>query len=229
MTTLAALADRCQINLSDSGAATWPQATVEQWVNDAIRDYSNHFPRYRSDTLETVADDRTYDLPADFMNMIYVEYPTGQSPPEYLSRMNHQHPEFWNEDYWYDIIRHEDVGDVDELWISKKPSAGQTITFIYRAWHDFALANSGTITVPAVHENILMAFVYWTAQKELLAAESQSPTSNSSLIMAQLASNADRSKRAYSQIIAQAQHAQGGRESALIHWQTKAAELDRIY
>ena len=44
-TTLAELADRAQITLNDAGAGTWPQATIEEWVVEAIRDYTQTFPR----------------------------------------------------------------------------------------------------------------------------------------------------------------------------------------
>lgn len=229
MTTVAQLADNCQIMLSDSGAATWAQATVEAWVLDAIREYSNHFPRIRAATITTTANDRTYDLPADFMDMIHVEYPTGEDPPQYLSRLSHKHIDFWQGSSWYDIIRHSDVGDVDEIWMSKKPAASETITYTYAAHHDHALAAGGTITIPTRHHNILMNFVYWRASQELLSAEQQSPTSSSSLLMGQLANNADRQKRAYYASIAQALQGETG-VSAQVHWRNQGqADLDKIY
>lgn len=227
MTTLAALADECQNLLSDSGASTWAQATVEQWVNAAIRDYSQHFPREVTATIATTANTRKYDLPANFLEMLSVEYPTGQDPPEYLSRLPFNHRDFWEGDYWYDVVYHEDAADPPELWMSKKPAAAETITYIYQASHDHALAAGGTITVPSHHHNLLILFVYWKAAQELLSAEQQSPTSNSSLLMGQLASNMDRAKRTYYATIAQALQAVEG-QSRLLSWHGKE-EIDHIY
>ena len=50
-TTLAELADRAQLTLNDSGAGTWPQATIEEWVVEAIRDYTQSFPRTITSTI----------------------------------------------------------------------------------------------------------------------------------------------------------------------------------
>ncbi len=227
MTTLADLADQIQILLSDSGAATWSQSVIEGWVNDAIRDYSNHFPRLVTSTIATSADDRSYDLPTDFQEIVTVEYPTGEEPPEYLSRLSFKHADFYQGDYWYDIIRREDVDDADELWMSKKPGASETITITYNASHDHALASGDSVTVPSKHHNILTAFVYWKAAQELQSAEQQSPTSSSSLLMAQLANNADRLKRAYATAVAQALAGQEGRAARVV-WSGES-EANRIY
>jgi len=227
MTTLVALADHIQIQLDDAGGATWAQSVVEQLLNDAIRDYSNHFPRAITATINTTLNDRTYDLPANFREIVTVEYPTAQDPPEYLSRLSFKHRDFYQSDSWYDIIRREDVGDVDEIWMSKKPAAAETITITYLASHDYALASGGTITVPDIHHNILISFVLWKATQILQSNEQQGPTSNSSLLMSQLANNADRLKRAYATAIAQALAGQEGR-SARIAWHDKA-EVDNIY
>jgi hypothetical protein len=226
MSTLANIADEAQNVLSDSAAATWSQATVEEWINAAIRDYSNHFPRLVETTQSTTADDRTYDLPADFQTMVKVEYPDGQDPPEYLSRLSYKHPQFWQGDYWYDVVFKDNVADAAEFWMSKKPAASETIRWHYLATHDFTLASGGTVTVPEQHENLLIAFVVWKAHQELLMAEQQSPTSNSSLLMGQLANNADRAKRAYFQAVAQALRGREG-TSAQLAWRPGGSE--RIY
>jgi hypothetical protein len=74
-----------------------------------------------------------------------------------------------------------------------------------------------------------MSFVFWKASQELLSTEQQSPTSSSSLLMAQLANNADRQKRAYAASVAQALAGQEG-VSAQIHWQNRGqADLNKIY
>ena len=226
MTTLAQLADRAQNAISDAGATTWSQSIVEEWSVEAVRDYSQFFPRRVTDTIATLVDDREYDLPADFRRMLSVEYPTDQDPPEYLRRRSFMDPDFWEVDGYYDVVKHGDVAGVDELWISEKPAAGETITIIYHADHDLSLASGDSITVPARHEHILVEFVIWRAWTELLGAEQQSPTSNSSLLMSQLAVNADRAKRSYVQALARARIAASG-ESRSVRWMMD--KYDRIY
>ena len=226
MTTLAELADRAQNAVSDAGAATWSQDVIEEWCIEAIRDYSKHLPRTITDTIATSAAVQKYDLPSDFRLMESVEYPTGEDPPEYLVRRAYTDRDFWVQDGFYDVLRHRSVGDADELWISSSPAAAETITIIYQGDHDFALSSATTITVPERHENILVEYVIWRAWVELLGAEQQSPTSNSSLLMSQFASNADRAKRSYVEALARALRSEEG-DSARVQW--RFDKFDRIY
>jgi hypothetical protein len=226
VTTLAELADKAQNAISDSGASTWSQSLVEEWCVEAIRDYSQHFPRRINTTINTSADDRKYDLPADFRGIVSVEYPTGEDPPEYLEHRSYTEDGFWERDSYFDIIIRADVADVAELWISEKPSASETITVEYIGDHDLSLSSGDTITVPERHEHILIEFVIWRAWVELQGAEQQSPTSNSSLLMSQYASNADRAKRSYVEALARGLRSQEGK-SVRMKW--KFDKFDRIY
>ena len=96
-TTLAELADRAQITLNDAGAGTWPQATVEAWVTEAVRDYSQSFPRTirSSITISGSSPGHEFDLSNDYISMILVEYPGDQDPPVYLQRRRRTHPRFF--------------------------------------------------------------------------------------------------------------------------------------
>lgn len=224
MTTLAALADRCQNALSDAGGATWSQAIVEEWVIEAIRDYSNHFPRTKTASISCVTNDRAYNLPADFIAALSIEYPTGEDPPTYLERRPYA-AEFWDLEGFYDIIYRDDASSQPELWISEEPTTGETIAVEYQAIHDITIASSGTITVPAQHEPLLVAYVIWKAWTEQLAEETRSPTSGSSLLLSQLNENARTAWNTYADHIEHAQRAAG--RSALIHW--KMDQHDRVY
>ena len=224
MTTLATLADSIQDILSDAAAAKWTQAVIEAWLNQAIQDYTQHFTRRKSTTISTTADDRTYDLPSDFRHIISVEYPTSQTPPEYLSRRPYTHPDFWDQSERYDIVTLGDDNDTAEIWISKKPAAAETITIWYEAMHDYALAAGDTITVPADHHPILTAYVVWIASQNLQHAEQQTPTSSSSLLMAQLASNSDNLRRAHVEILAKAIRGAEG-ESVIVNWVAGSSDV----
>ena len=226
MTTLANLADRAQNAISDSGATTWSQSVVEEWTVEGIRDYNKHFPRTVNGTISTTADDHQYDLPSDFRGIVSVEYPTGQDPPEYLAQKSRLGDGFWNQTGFFDVILRRDASDVAEIVISEAPAAGETITIEYLADHDLNLASGDTITIPERHEGIIVEFVIWRAWLELLGAEQQSPTSSSSLLMSQYASNADRAKRSYVEALARALRAGEG-ASGRVQW--RLDKYDRIY
>lgn len=216
-TTLQNLIDRTQELLDDAAAATWSETALGQWLNDAIRDYSLHHHRQTATTITTSAADHKYDLPANFIDPIAVEYPTGEDPPKYLQQRPFTHPHFWGQDGYFDIIhRHEDQ-DYSEIWISQSPAAAETITIEYNAHHDFALSVSGYITVPAQHHHILIAYALWQSSLNLQLAEQQSPTSNSSLLMAQHAANSDRLRRAYIEALARSLRAEEGR-GGIVSW-----------
>jgi hypothetical protein len=181
VTTLSALADRAQTAMNDAAAGTWPQATIEEWLNEAIRDYSLHFPRLQSTTLNCVAGQHNYTLPADFLAVHLVEYPVGEDPPEYLARGSRARQDFWDAEGYYDV---EVSGEATAgtLWISEDPTVGETIELSYLATHDHALAANGTLTVPGHHEHLLILFVVWRAWTERQATEQADPDHTSTVL-----------------------------------------------
>lgn len=226
---LSELADHIQANhLDDAGETYFTQSQVEEWINDAIADFSQHLPRRRTDTITTTADDRKYDLESDFVAALSVEYPTGEDPPEYLKRRPYTHADFWSEDGYYDIIGRDDDGNADELWMSEKPAASETITVEYLATHDHDLTSSEEITVPIEYHHVLTLYVLWQAAKELEAAEEQNPTSNSSLLMSMLAQGASQYKRDYDGAIRALKKQRSGRSRMLV-WDLDVGDGARIY
>lgn len=171
MTTLANLADEAQNVLSDSAASVWSQAQVEEWVNAAIREYSRFFPRVVESDISCTADVHKYDLPAGFQSVLSVEYPKDEDPPEFLTWRGYKQANWWGASGFYDVVRNEDDNNVNQLWISEDPSAGETITVIHTADHDCNLAAGGTVTVPEYHHDLLIAHVVWSAYRERLSAE----------------------------------------------------------
>ena len=127
MTTLLQLADRCQLALNDSGVGTWPQATVEAWVLDAIRDYSQYFPRVRTSTTTITTPSSTphvFDLPGDFLAVVLVEFPDGEDPPEYLQLRSRTRDGFWDYTGFYDIEPSHDAATAGKLYLSENVRAG---------------------------------------------------------------------------------------------------------
>ncbi|MDX1664832.1 MAG: hypothetical protein R3272_13655 [Candidatus Promineifilaceae bacterium] len=226
MTTLAQLADRAQVILDDAAEAVWSQATIEALAVDAIREYSTHFPRRRSTTISAVADQNVYALPADFQSLVSVEYPAGEDPPAYLKRLDYQDAGFWLSADHFDIVDLADASDTAELWLAADPAGTETIAVYYNADHDASLASADPLTVAERHETILILYVIWQAQLILQHNEEQNPTSNSSLLMSQLATNADRARRNYVQALARALYASEG-QSARAAW--RFDKYDRVY
>lgn len=181
MTTLAQLADRAQNAIGDPTAAIWSQAKIEEWVLDGIRAYSRDFPKtHLPYNLSTTINDQKYNLPADFLEIVTVEYPIGNTPPTYLQHAHSQSADFWvNGSQRYDIIHHRDTDTPDELWISDIPTAsGQTIAIHYNARHNTSLAAGDTITIPPHHEDLIILMVVITAWQERLSAAVASSTTS---------------------------------------------------
>lgn len=182
MITLANLADLAQTQLSDSGAGTWSQADVEAFAVDVIREYSTHFHRTRTDSINAAAGTNTYDLPSDFIAMLNVEYPHGEDPPAYLARFDHVREEFWDDDGYYDVTPTDDDSNQGTLWISDEPTGTERIEITYLAPHDTSLASGDTITVLDHHIPVLIKGIIARAFLERLALEEQSPDTTLYLI-----------------------------------------------
>jgi hypothetical protein len=176
VTTLAQLADRAQNALNDAAVGTWPQDTVEAWCRDAIADYATHFVRIQNQTITCVAGQHWYVLATLQRGILSVEYPKGEDPPRYLARRPVTHPQFWDQDGYYDVEDYRDHDQSDHLWISDTPTAGEEIEVIYNAmYNSIALASAHTIEVPPEHEPLLLLFVVFRAHTERMSTESQHP------------------------------------------------------
>jgi len=226
MTTLAQLADRAQAALSDTAEATWSQALIEAFCNDALRDYSRRFGRTVRKLIAATTDDQDYDLPLDATGVISVEYPQGNDPPLYLMRRSHKSPGFWNASGYYDIIKRDDLEDPSELLLSENPTTGENIRVEYTTTHDLDLASAGVLTIPAHHEDVVIAYVVWAAWRELTSTEMQSPTSASSLLMGQLQQNEASAWNRYTQLIESVQ-AEGRGQAEINPWSPEGQA--RIY
>jgi hypothetical protein len=231
--TFDALVTRIKITLNDKSATTWDTEMIATFLNDAIRDYSNHFPKQESFSLPGVTGTlREWDLPIDFFRVISVEHPDGEDPPIFFKRRPYTHPFFFQEERYYDIRSNHDDDDPSQIIFSQERLTGSTSVIEYHAHHtliaDTALI-SGDCTVPPHHQHLLTHFCRWQASLHLASAEQQSPTSNSSLLMAQLAQNARRDALTYSTAVQQALWSADG-ESQPRNWtEYSNAGVERIY
>ena len=210
MTTLAELADRAQLSLNDALAATWPQATVEEWVIEAIREYTQSFPRTltKTITIAGAAPGHAFDMTTDMIAVILVEYPGGEDPPVYLNRRSRTHPQFYNYQGYYDVEPSGDMTAVPTLYLSEEPTAGETVLWTAKCHHDTTLVSGDDITVPEYNEGILLLFVLWQAFKERLATEEQDPDTTLAghvTLLQNLVKGATQAEREYKEALKRAQ------------------------
>ena len=182
--TFTKLVSDCLVAAGDSDASTWPRISVAiPWVKEALQ----VFP-----ILRPMLDDHTnggsivysYQLPADFREVISVEYPISQQPPVYLLRKNRLDPNFYSIAGNYDIDNDYSTGSGYYCYVSGGVAASAHIKVQYLAGHDTDLADDSTdvITVPDHFENILIAYFIAKAWRERLGSVMQDPTAHSSII-----------------------------------------------
>jgi hypothetical protein len=78
MTTRAGLRALARGELNDAGGTPlWTDAQLNQWLLEAIRRYSEDFPKAAEQTIPSVADQASYSLAADCLRVARVEHPQG--------------------------------------------------------------------------------------------------------------------------------------------------------
>lgn len=231
--TLASLADRAQLALADSAAGTWAQATVESWVLDGIRDYSQHFPRVVTTTVDEIGAGATHylDLPADFLDVVSVEFPKDEDPPVFLERRSLHHATFWDVDGYYDVQKTGQMTETptgytaNRLVFSRQPESDEGYTIRYLAPHPTDLESTDTTTVRVDHEGIIILFVIWRALKERQLAEAANPDTTSRYLN-QLVYAATQAELEYRRAM---ERAEGARAESAWTGPWAADVYDRIY
>jgi len=173
------LADLAQLAICDPSAGTWPQATVEAWAIEAIRDYEAAFPRSLITTLSAANGIHRYALPMGLRAILSVEYPTGQTPPKYLVQYDRRLPSFWTAGVqFYDVENFRDAGSSSYLWISPTPGPTPgTIEVYYQAEQYDYLGNPmpTAVTAPDHHVPLLVQYIVWKAAQEHMFQEMLAP------------------------------------------------------
>lgn len=174
MTTRAALRATIRGELNDEGAtALWPNARLDQWILEAIRDYSERLPREVTTTITSVANQEAYNLPADFDRVLRVEHPA-----------NHFriHAPIASGDVLQDSsiprIRVEEQLTYD-VWASQlvlRPAptaAGENIKLRYLAVYAEPAADADVLATPARDDELLVWYVGWRAFQWLSTDEAK--------------------------------------------------------
>lgn len=231
MTTLANMADRCQLTLNDSGAGTWSQDTVESWVIDAIRDYSQRFPRTRTVSITFSGDDNghEHEFTTDIIAVALVEYPGDEDPPVYLKRRPRTHSQFYGHAGYYDVHLPHDQTEYSLIYTSEEPQDGEKLYVTFTCHHDVTLDSGDDLTVPVHHEGILLLYVLWQAFKERLSTEEQDPDTTLAghvTLLQQLVKGAKQAEEEYRRAL---ERAEAARSESNITGPWTVDGHDRIY
>ncbi|MHC4749233.1 MAG: hypothetical protein ACYTFW_05100 [Planctomycetota bacterium] len=216
------LRETCQRTLNDAAGATFTDELVDGWIAESIQEYSQHFGKTVSISVTGIAAATyAYTITDPIGNIIKVEYPLSNDPPSYLRKRVYASDDFWLNGDSYDYLQTK--GDGAGILYLSDPSQSTTATITAMRSFD---ETATTVEVPARHEPILIARIRWSARQFEADGEMLSPTSNSSLLMAQMEQNARSARNNYFKLLFNALLAETG-ESEVVVWQMD--KYDRVY
>lgn len=200
--TLAALRARCRLILAST--ADWPDASLDAWIGDAIRFYSNEFPRLIRHTLTLVTGTQVYALPADCLVVVGVEYPAGDGvhrPPQ-LVTLTSEYAAVFQAGGRVCAVRGVAATDTHglELIFAELVSTGETAIVSYSGAHWIPTADDESTSVPELHTEALIAFVDFRAHAQLESNEAVT-LSTVSIILSQLGQEARLAWRRYKEVM----------------------------
>lgn len=223
-TTLAAL--RAAIRLALPDATAWPNATLDAWIQDAIRFYSMEFPRLWRYILTLATGTQAYTSPGGhgFLSVQSVEYPYGQSPPEYVTQVDERSTQFAAAGDYYALRGAADTLAIETdlaaayIVFAETVTTGQFAVITYYGLHPIPTAGDedAQITVPAAHWEALIAFVDFRAHWELETDEALTvPTVSNNLEL--LGADGRRSWNRYKETIDRIRSITGT-PSSIVNW-----------
>lgn len=229
--SFAKLLDDCLLALGDSDASTWERATViSPWAVEAILQFPILRPKLQVVTMLT--ESHTVELNDDFREMISVEHPVSQEPPQYLLRKNHFDPDFYTAEIYYDYDWHYSNEAIDiyptcMLWTSKMLAAGEVVNIHYLANHETGLEDDVNvyISVPDEYEHILIAYVVMKGYRERLGVYMQDPTAHQWIIQ-QMTRMVEAAEKNYKELVTAAM-SRYNQSKVLPHFGTD--KFDRVY
>lgn len=221
MTTFGSLLTRIMYALGDPAEATWSRTSeVWFWLAEAIREFPILRPRQSDLTFSP--DDHQEPLPADFIEIVSVEYPIGADPVRYHTRRAHQSANFNSGDY-YDIVRDHATGSGWVLWMGQ--SIASEVRVNYLAPHDTNVSEGMVLTIPDQYLNILTEYCFVRAWQERLSTEIANPTAHASTI-SQINAALTQHRQTYETLIGQAVRELG---TSRIITQRALDDHDRVY
>lgn len=150
----------------------YTDAMVNLWINSAIWEYSQHFPRVLGQTFNaaSIIQNGGYPLDDNVIGVLSVEYPAGQFPIKYLTRVDRRTPG-WDGDWdVYDLI-----GDpVSHIMLGAGVITGTNILSVYtHSLHVLPTDDASTLTMPDSHLPLLEAYIMFLVEKNREAEASR--------------------------------------------------------
>lgn len=172
----------------------WPDATLQQWINDAILDYSHYFPYVVEKTYTFTSDSRSFtvsNLSPTPVRILRVEYPDGEEPPRYLAPLPMTSPSFWDNAY-YEVRG----SPPNQIFMGEEAATDDVVAVRYHAIHTLPTGDASVLTMPDLHVEALRLFAIWKAAEEIYLAEEIDPDTREFLV-SQMGLNVIRSERLY--------------------------------
>ena len=198
---------RALVRLTLASTAAWPNATVDQWIAQAVHLYSAHFPRRWRATIELADDTYAYALPGGFgiQAVLSVECPAGEDPPRLLRFVSEYDGAFISGDDVY-ALRGMAAGDTSDdaaqIVFAQAGVTGETAVVEYLGPHlaPAVGVDASEISVPVQHIEALTAYVAFAAQYELQSDEAV-VVDASTVVLSQLGQEARRAWDRYKDVM----------------------------
>lgn len=172
---------RTRVRAALPSVFSWPDATVDGWIADAIREYSSQLPRLWRYTLTLTTGTQAYNLPSDkgLLSLGSVEYPAGEDPPEFINRASE-----WDATFraGADVYALRGVSDAlaiesdtasGQIVFAEPVTTGETAILSYYGLHTVPTAGDtdAQISVPQAHWHALIAYCVARAWADLTLTE----------------------------------------------------------
>lgn len=231
------LADlRAQIRVVLASSSDWADASLDAFIQDAIRFHSGQFPRRWRHSQSMTTGTQAYALPAlhAFQEIRSVEYPTGETPQVFLDEVEEWDDRFQDADHVYAIRGIADNTAIESdtaagtIVFAETVTTGEKANIEYLGDHPIPTAadDDAQITVPTSHWEALIAFVDFRAHWEL-EADLACTVSTVSIVLAQLGQEAryawNRYKEVMNALVAQQA------KTAIVDWASQSDTMKRAY
>jgi hypothetical protein len=168
MTTRSGLRATIRLELNDGGGTPlWADGLLNEWIAEAIRDYSRNAPKQASTTLSSLAEQEEYALPADCLLVARVEHPAGVFRVPDPAGAGDVVADLSLDGAWRPVAQPPQLGY--EVWgpqgartLSLRPApgaAGESIVVRYLAAYAEPSADGDTLATPSHDDDLLTWFV----------------------------------------------------------------------
>ncbi len=155
---------------------------VNQWINDSIREYSIHFPRQTELRIPCLALVREYGLEGKtdesgveakgVRQVLRVEYPLGEDPPQILLRRSELDGRGFQEENVYDVRANPPL----TLVLGPLPKGTETLGVHISCDYPALSLDTDIPTLPDRRLELIVLFTRLLALQELAATEAIDPS-----------------------------------------------------